>query len=248
MWLTAAILRFLPIGARFRREASMPRTLLVVAALFAASLMLYASEAAAQCAPRDVIKTLGTARATSAIAPSDVHKSGVVGTVWKTITLGNFANSFALRNALDAGGCGIGDLAEQIIARPAFTLAPTRTVVDLVAAPAAEFGLTAESAALGDIYARAEKLGLSLAPAEVGPELRLQYLDQPIGEFLRIGMKPITTWNGDPVIFVVANGGAGLILIGQHTSADTQIPTSQVFLFVRPPDTRELAKVRAPAR
>ena len=223
----------------------MPRILLLVAALFAASPMLYASEAAAQCAPGDLIKTLGNARATSVIAPSGGRKSVVVR---KTITLGNFANSFALRNALDAAGCGVGDLAQEIIAHPAFTLAPTRTVVDLVAVPAAEFGLTAESAALGDIYSRAEKLGLSLAPAEVGPELRLQYLDQPIGEFLHIGMKPITTWNGDPVIFVVANGGAGLILIGQHTSADTQIPTSQVFLFVRPPDTRELAKVRAPAR
>jgi hypothetical protein len=226
----------------------MLRKLLLVAALFAASPMLCASEAAAQCAPRDLIKTLGNTRATSAIAPSGGIKSDVVGTVWKTITLGNFANSFALRNALDAAGCDVGDLAEEIIARPAFTLAPTKTVVDLIAAPAAEFGLTAESAALEDIYSRAEKLGLSLVPAEVGPELRLQYLDQPIGEFLHVGMKPITTWNGDPVIFVIANGGAGLILIGQHASADTQIPTSAVFLFVRPPDTPELAQVRAPAR
>jgi hypothetical protein len=37
--------------------------------------------------------------------------------VWKTITLGQFANTFALRNALDAAGCGIGDLAAQILAR-----------------------------------------------------------------------------------------------------------------------------------
>src|SRR4030095_13049335 len=70
MWRTAAILRFLPVSrARFRREASMLRKLLLVAALFAASPMLCASEAAAQCAPRDLIKTLGNTRATSAIAP-----------------------------------------------------------------------------------------------------------------------------------------------------------------------------------
>jgi hypothetical protein len=137
-------------------------------------------------------------------------------------------------------------LAWEIIARPAFILAPTKTDLDLVAVSAAKIGLTGEFAALGDIYMRAEKLGLSLAPAEVGPELRLQYLNQPIGEFLHIGMKPITTWNGDPGILVVANGGAGLILIGQDANAETLFSTSAVFLFVRPSGTPQLAKGRAP--
>jgi hypothetical protein len=53
-------------------------------------------------------------------------------------------------------------------------------------------------------------------------------------------MRPITTWNGDLVIFTVANGGAGLILIGKNAGAETQIPASSTFLFVRP---RELPKV-----
>ena len=118
--------------------------------------------------------------------------------------------------------------------------AAAKTEVDLVVVSAVELGLTTDSASLRDIYSRAEKLGLSPAPAEVGPELRLQYFDQPIGEFLYVEMKPITTWTGDPVIFVVVNGGAGLILIGQNGSADTQIPASSAFLFVRP---RELPKV-----
>ncbi|HVR57166.1 MAG TPA: hypothetical protein VMT72_10100 [Pseudolabrys sp.] len=92
------------------------------------------------------------------------------------------------------------------------------------------------------IYSRAENLGLGLAPAEVGPELRLQYFNQPTGEFLNIGMRPITTWNGDLVIFTVANGGAGLILIGNNASAETQIPASSTFLFVRPRELPKIAK------
>jgi hypothetical protein len=46
---------------------------------------------------------------------------------------------------LDAAGCGIGDLAEEILARPAFTLASTKTDVDLVVVSAAELGLSGES-------------------------------------------------------------------------------------------------------
>jgi hypothetical protein len=63
--------------------------------------------------------------------------------------------------------------------------------------------------------------------------VRLQYFDQLIGEFLTIGMESIKTWKGEPVILTVANGGAGLILIGQDGSADAEIPVVSRFLFVR---------------
>jgi hypothetical protein len=148
---------------------------------------------------------------------------------------------------LDAAGCGIGDLAEEILARPAFTLASTKTDVDLVVVSAAELGLSGESVSLIDIYSRAEQFGLGLAPAEVGPALRLHYFDQPLGEFLHVGMKPITTWNGEPGIFVVANGGSRLILIGQNGSADTEISVSSAFLFVKPREPSAVAKNQTPA-
>jgi hypothetical protein len=148
---------------------------------------------------------------------------------------------------LDAAGCGIGDLAEEILARPAFTLASTRTDVDLVVVSAAELGLSGESVSLIDIYSRAEQFGLGLAPAEVGPALRLHYFDQPVGEFLHVGMKPITTWNGESGIFVVANGGSRLILIGQNGSADTEMPVSSAFLFVVSREPPTVAKYQAPA-
>jgi hypothetical protein len=220
---------------------------LVIATLCAAGLALCANEAKAQCSGRDVLQNATTPKIAPVVANSAGFRGATALPVWKTITLGEFANSFVLRNALDAADCGIGDLAEEILARPAFTLASTKTDVDLVVVSAAELGLGAESASLRDIYARAEQLGLGLAPAEVGPALRLHYFDQPIGEFLHIGMKPITTWKGEPGIFVVANGGARQILIGQTGSADTQMPASSAFLFVRPRAPPTLAKRHAPA-
>ena len=105
---------------------------------------------------------------------------------------------------------------------------------------------------LAAIYARAQLLGFGLAAAEVGPQLRLQYLDQPIGEFLTIGMEPIRTWNGERAIITVANGGAGLILISQDGNADAQISVASRFLFVRSkkaaPAEEQEAEALAPHR
>jgi hypothetical protein len=201
--------------------------------LSTACVVLFASEAGAQCTARDVVQNHLTLKKTpSANMPPILVKSAVAVPVWKTITVGTFATSFALRNALDAAGCGIGDSAEEILARPAFTLSHTKTDVELIAVSAAELGFQTDTASLADIYARAQKLGFGLAAAEVALQLRLQYFDQPIGEFL-IGMEPIKTWKGEPVILTVANGGAGLILIGRDGSADAEIPVAYRFLFVR---------------
>jgi hypothetical protein len=153
--------------------------------------------------------------------------------VWKTIAIGTFANTFTLMGALDAAGCSVGNLAGEVFARPAFPLSTARTNVDLFVVSPAELGFQADAASLGEIYARARELGFGLAPAEIAPQLRLQYFDQRIGEFLIIGMEPIKTWEGEPVILTVANGGAGLLLIGQVGNADARISARSRFLFVR---------------
>jgi hypothetical protein len=48
--------------------------------------------------------------------------------------------------------------------------------------------------------------------------------------------------NGQLVIFVVANGGAGLVLIGQDVAVH-EIPTNTHFLFVRPTEVAARACV-----
>ncbi|WP_312016512.1 hypothetical protein [Bradyrhizobium liaoningense] len=98
----------------------------------------------------------------------------------------------------------------------------------------AELGFQGATASLREIYARAQELGFALAPPETAPQLRLQYLDQPIGEFLIIAMQPVRTWSGESVVLTVANGGAGLVLIGQDGREDTQISAISRFVFVRP--------------
>jgi hypothetical protein len=206
---------------------------LLVAMVCTACIVLCVGEAGAQCTARDVLRNHLTLKTTPSanISPIPLQSAFAV-PVWRTISTGTFANSFALLNALDAAGCCIGGSAEEILARPAFTVSTTKTNVELFAVSAAELGFQTSTVPLAEIYARARQSGFGPAAAEVAPQLRLQYLDQPMGEFL-IGMEPIKRWTGEPVILAVANGGAGLVLIGRDGSADAEIPVASRFLFVR---------------
>jgi hypothetical protein len=205
-----------------------------LAMLCAACMLQFASEASAQCAARHVLQgQLPPKKVPSAEVP--MVKSAAEVPAWKRITLGTFQDSFALRNALDLAGCTTGALAAQILARPDFLVSSRKADVELVAISAADLGFKTETVTLAAIYARARQLGFGVAAAEIGPQLRLQYFDQPVGEFLVIGMEPIKTWSGEPVILSVVNGGTGLVLIGQNGGPDAEVSLFSRVIFLRKP-------------
>ncbi|MBC9879303.1 hypothetical protein G8O24_18340 [Bradyrhizobium sp. INPA01-394B] len=202
--------------------------------LWAACVIPFATPASAQCAARDVLQNQLKLKPRLAPASRQPVSSAREVATWKTITIGTFADTLALRNALDSRGCNVGGQAAEILARPAFTISSHRANVELVDLSPAQLGFTSDTVTLANVYARARQLGFELAAAEVGPQLRLQYLDQPIGEFLIIAMEPIKTWSGEPIILNVANGGAGLILIGQDGRLEVDIFVTSRFIFARP--------------
>jgi hypothetical protein len=206
-----------------------------VAMFCAVCIVLFATDADAQCRTRDILRNQPAPREFSATELPSPLRSAADAPAWKTIAIGTFANTFTLINALDAAGCAVGDSAAEILARPAFAVSAAKTNVELVAVSGAELGFQTDVVPLAEIYARARQLGLGLAAAEVAPQLRLQYSDQPLGEFL-VAMDPIETWKGEPVILTVANGGTGLVLLGRDGRADAQIPVGSRFLFVRSND------------
>lgn len=206
----------------------------VLASTFwAACVVAFASTASAQCTARDVLRNQLKLKTHSARASQQPIVSAHEIATWKTIAIGTFADPLKLRNELDSKGCSVGSQAAELLARPTFTVSTQKTNVELVDLSPAQLGFTSDTVTLGHVYARAQQLGFELAAAEVGPQLRLQYFDQPIGEFLIIGMDPIKTWSGEPTILNVANGGAGLILIGQDGRAETEIPVTSRFIFAR---------------
>ena len=155
-------------------------------------------------------------------------------TTWKTITLVTHRSVAALRKALDTAQCRIGSLADEILDQPAFALSETETQVDLALISVADLGFTPNGASLAQVHERAQQLGLELCPAEIAPLLRLQYVRQPRGEFLRIAIEPATTARGSLATFIVGNGGDGLLLIAGDGRPDLVVPSSALIVFIRP--------------
>jgi hypothetical protein len=170
-------------------------------------------------------------------APTAVETS-----IWKTITVGGSKGVNAIREAMETAPCRIqiGDDANEILGRQAFPFIKKPVELDLVVLSVFELGFgdrdsrKAVQVPLHEIYARAAALGFDLCPAEVGPALRLNYLDQPLGEFLHIAMKPVARYTGELVSFTVGAGGAELLLIGGSGDPDVMYPAVVRFVFVRP--------------
>lgn len=134
--------------------------------------------------------------------------------VWKTIKLGTgLTSAYQFRKAIKKAGGKISDYANDILGKPAFRAAikEVELELDLVNVSVAELGF-ANGATRREIYERAIKLGLELCPSEVGPQLRLQYKDQPLNEWVLVGMEPIADSGGGPRVFHVAHVGGGLWL------------------------------------
>ena len=153
--------------------------------------------------------------------------------VWKTIVIGNYRSAIAVREALIERRIGIGDLAGQMLRLPTFTLLPSSIGIDLSVLTAGQLVHRSDGATFAEIHAHAIELGLELCAPEVGPQLRLQYPDQRVGEYLLIGMAPLPTADGSEACFVVGNGGAGLFIIGRSAGADLTISSRARFVFTR---------------
>jgi hypothetical protein len=157
---------------------------LLAPALLCLGLVLPVGDALAQDAPSH--------NAPSPIAQSIAHNDSATPEIriWRTITLGTRKGVDAYREALDAAGIKIGDSADEILGRPSFSYARMETQVELALISVAELGVEADAASRSDVYRRAKQIGLELCLAEVGPRLRLDYRNQPLGEVLDIAMEP----------------------------------------------------------
>ena len=153
---------------------------------------------------------------------------------WKTIKLGTgFKNADDFRKTIKDCGMRIGDWANDIIGKPEFTVIARETEVDLVKVTVGDLGFK-DGARRDQIYDRAKELGLEVCPSEVGPQLRLRYKDQPLNEWILIGMEPIRSSGGGLRVFHVVRGDDGLWLDGDYGNPGYVWLAVAQWVFVRP--------------
>src|SRR5262245_58674940 len=76
-------------------------------------------------------------------------KDGVAAVaIWKTVSLGSHGGRYALFDALDAQDIRVGDAAQEVLHRPAFSVSPGRMDVQLVRVSVAQLGFGREGATL----------------------------------------------------------------------------------------------------
>ena len=127
----------------------------------------------------------------------------------------------------------VGGYTKHLLESPDFKVVGEHTNADLVEMSVAALGFD-RSTRYDAICARALELGLELCPAEVGPQLRLQYTDQPMNSYLRIAMKAISDRGGDPRVFRVDRVDDDLWLYTDYGKPFYVWGTDFRFVFLRP--------------
>jgi hypothetical protein len=154
-------------------------------------------------------------------------------TTWKTVTVGTFADVHALQKALIDSGFRIGTWAEDVLNSPNFTISPQQREINLVRVTPQDLGFPS-GALRTAIYKKGLEFGLSLCPLEVGPQLRLQYSDQPRLESLQIGMEPQLDSEGHESEFRVVHGGDDFLwLVGDHKHPNDFWAKDEYFIFLK---------------
>lgn len=132
-----------------------------------------------------------------------------------------------LKTALSAQGINISSYAEEMLTHKEFTVRKASEHIDLMRLTVQAFGFP-NGATTDEIYAAAEKLGLELCPAEVGPHLRLTYSGS---ESMLIAMKQIANRDGYPSVFYLNRHHDGLWLGGSRAKPSDGWDADYRFVF-----------------
>jgi hypothetical protein len=100
-------------------------------------------------------------------------------TITRAVQVGGLTKS-ELMEELQRNAISMNESGERLFASEHFTTSATRYSAMTVELTIRDLGFP-QGATIAEIYARAAAHGLGLCPLELGPHLRLQYLDQPEG-------------------------------------------------------------------
>lgn len=131
---------------------------------------------------------------------------------------------------MEAAHINISDYAKSMMENRDFVPGKNREEATLIRLTVADLGFKT-SATTDQIYERAQTLGLELCPPDTGPNYRLKYKDQPLNEWVRIGMKQIADSDGIPDVFDLGRHGGGLWLGSGWATPGNEWDPDRRFVF-----------------
>ncbi|MDP1707249.1 MAG: hypothetical protein Q8L30_01730 [bacterium] len=135
-----------------------------------------------------------------------------------------------LISEMEAAGINISDYAKSMLNNREFVPGKNPEEATLIRLTVADLGFKS-SATTDQIYERAQILGLELCPADTGPNYRLKYQNQPLNEWIYMGMKQITDSDGYPDVFELERDVDGLWLRDDGARPDRGWNPDRRFVF-----------------
>ena len=135
-----------------------------------------------------------------------------------------------LISEMEAAGINISDYAKSMLNNREFVPGKNPEEATLIRLTVADLGFKS-SATTDQIYERAQNLGLELCPADTGPNYRLKYRNQPLNEWIYIGMKQVTGSGGHPSVFKLERLVDGLWLDDYWAEPDDEWYPGCKFVF-----------------
>lgn len=129
---------------------------------------------------------------------------------------------------LKKDGHRVSELAEDVLRKTPTSKKKQET--ELARLKVSDLGFTTATR-YDEIQKRAKEFGLDLAPAEAGPALRLSMKDQPIGDWVTVGMEAIADRDGDPGVFFVKRHEGGSWLYANYGGPDGRWHPVREFVF-----------------
>ena len=140
-----------------------------------------------------------------------------------------------LISEMEVAGINIFDYAKSMLKNREFVPGKNPEEATLIRLTVADLGFKS-SATTDQIYERAQILGLELCPADTGPNYRLKYRNQPLNEWIYMGMKQIADSDGYPDVFKLGRYGDGLWLRDSWAGPGREWNPDYKFVFrLRPP-------------
>jgi len=164
-------------------------------------------------------------------------------TITRTVEVGGLTKA-ELVQELKRHSISMNEFGERLFADDRFTTSETSYRLKTVELTVRDLGFP-DGATTAQIFERASELGLELCPLELGPHLRLQYLDQPEGCHLdkanipgsgaiTIASKKIAEEEGFPNGFYLRRLADGLWLRGYHATPAAVFAGENHFIFGLP--------------